>query len=171
MPHDLNSPEHQTHADGFVEALADRSSTYHPDPAPSQANGRHVRTGRLSPQWRRVCDGYPPMDEQEARLESIRRADEMRAIDRANEAAEDIARRGFLNPNIRRAMNNTSADLAAERDAVAYGRGFLLVKADGTRHHVPPADVRLEPESPTEEEFIRMTLEDKLLYLFRRSTP
>lgn len=42
MPHDLNSPEHQTHADGFVEALADRSSTYHPDPAPSQANSRRA---------------------------------------------------------------------------------------------------------------------------------
>lgn len=42
MPHDLNSPEHQTHADGFIEALADRSSAYHPDPAPSQANSRRV---------------------------------------------------------------------------------------------------------------------------------
>ena len=63
----------------------------------------------------------------------------------------DIPQR-FRTENLRRIAKNMQAQLAADRDALVYGRGYLSVDSRGYMTHIPAQDVmiRIPPPENTE---------------------
>lgn len=82
MINDINSTQHQTHADGFIEALADRTSSYHPDPAPAMRKPRSVIRSGLPPAGcRKINAGEWTKEHEAASREAFRIAEETRRHD------------------------------------------------------------------------------------------